>query len=353
VIKDPDEEVATAIADVFAAFTATGSAYQVISSFTERRFPRRAYGGAWAGRLQFGRLTHSRVLGILANPVYAGAYVFGRFRSRRTVNPDGSVRTVTSELPRSEFAVLIPDHHEGYIDWDTFLTNEAKLANNRTNAGARPPREGVALGQGIVFCGSCGRAMSTRYAGGQPYYECARSRADDVATPDCRSVRAATVDDAVGTALLAAVSPDQLALALAAADEVTARRGRSLRAAQLSVERARYAAERDERAHAACEPENRLVARSLKPAGRPAWSNSPRHRPRCPPPEPPNRPCHRPPSSPPSSPTCQRCGPLRRPATGTANGCCAPCSATSRCAPAIQHTSCGSGCAGTPAPPKS
>jgi hypothetical protein len=264
VIKDPDEEVATAIADVFAAFTATGSAYQVISSFTERRFPRRAYGGAWAGRLQFGRLTHSRVLGILANPVYAGAYVFGRFRSRRTVNPDGSVRTVTSELPRSEWAVLIPDHHEGYIDWDTFLTNEAKLANNRTNAGARPPREGVALGQGIVFCGSCGRAMSTRYARGQPYYECARSRADHVATPDCRSVRAATVDDAVAPALLAAVSPDQLALALAAADEVTARRGRSLRAAQLSVERARYAAERDERAHAACEPENRLVARSLE-----------------------------------------------------------------------------------------
>ena len=77
-------------------------------------------------------------------------------------------------------------------------------------------------------------------------------------------MRAATVDDAVAAALLAAVSPDQLALALAAADEVTARRTRSLRAAELSVERARYAAERAERAHAACEPENRLVARSLE-----------------------------------------------------------------------------------------
>ncbi len=264
VIKDPDEEVAAATADVFATFTATGSAYQVVSCFTDRRFPRRAYGGAWAGRLQFGRLTHSRVLGILANPVYAGAYVFGRFRSRRTVSPDGTVRTVTSELPRAEWAVLIPEHHEGYIDWDTFLANEAKLAGNRTNAGARPPREGVALCQGIVFCGSCGRAMSTRYAGGQPYYECARARADHVATPDCRSVRAATVDEAVAAALLDAVSADQLALALAAADEVTARRARSLRAAELSVERGRYAAERAERAHAACEPENRLVARSLE-----------------------------------------------------------------------------------------
>lgn len=264
VIKDPDEEVATAIADVFTAFTATGSAYQVVGAFGERRFPRRAYGGAWAGQLQFGRLTHSRVLGILANPVYAGAYVYGRFRSRRTVSPDGSVRTVTSELPRSEWAVLIPDHHESYLDWDTFLANEAKVAGNRTNAGARPPREGVALCQGIVFCGSCGRAMSTRYADGQPHYECARSRADHTATPDCRSVRSATVDDAVADALLAAVGPDHLALALAAADEVTVRRTRSLRAAELTVERARYAADRAERAHAACEPENRLVARSLE-----------------------------------------------------------------------------------------
>ena len=264
VVIDPDEEVATAIADVFTAFTATGSAYQVVAAFADRRFPRRAYGGSWAGQLQFGRLAHSRVLGILANPVYAGAYVFGRFRSRRVVNPDGSVRTVTTELPRAEWSVLIPEHHEAYISWETFLANEAKLAANRTNAGARPPREGAALCQGIVFCGSCGRAMSTRYAGGQPYYECARARADHVATPDCRSVRAATVDEAVAAALLAAVGPDQLALALAAADEVTARRTRSLRAAELSVERARYAAERAERAHTVCEPENRLVARSLE-----------------------------------------------------------------------------------------
>src|SRR5450759_5096463 len=74
----------------------------------------------------------------------------------------------------------------------------------------------------------------------------------------------ATVDDVVAAALLAAVAPDRLALALAAADEVTTRRDRSCRAAELTVERARYAAERAERAHGACEPENRLVARSLE-----------------------------------------------------------------------------------------
>ena len=106
--------------------------------------------------------------------------------------------------------------------------------------------------------------MSTRYAGAQPYYECALARADHVATPDCRSVRAATVDDPVAAALLAAVTPEQLALTLAAAGEVTDRRTRSLRAVEVTVERASYTAQRAERAHAACEPENRLVARSLE-----------------------------------------------------------------------------------------
>jgi len=264
VIVDPDEEVSGAVAEVFATFTQVGSAYAVVAALAERRFPRRAYGGTWAGQLRFGALTHSRVCSILSNPAYAGAYVFGRFRSRRSVNPDGSVHTATTELPRAQWAVLIHDHHEPYISWEQFLANEAKLAGNRTNAGARPPREGSALCQGIVVCGSCGRPMSTRYAGAQPYYECARARADHVATPGCRSVRAATVDDAVAAALLAAVTPEQLALALAAAGEVTGRRARSLRAVELAVERARYTAERAERAYAACEPENRLVARSLE-----------------------------------------------------------------------------------------
>src|SRR5689334_11486611 len=89
VVIDPDEEVAAAVADMFTAFTATGSAYGVVAAFNGRRFPRRAYGGAWAGQVRFDRLTHSRACSILSNPVYAGAYVFGRFRSRRTVRPDG------------------------------------------------------------------------------------------------------------------------------------------------------------------------------------------------------------------------------------------------------------------------
>jgi excisionase family DNA binding protein len=264
-VVDPDQEVSAAVADVFAAFQATGSAYGVVGAFVNRRFPRRAYGGAWAGELRWGRLTHSRVVGVLSNPAYSGTYVFGRFRSRRVVGPDGSVRDTTSEQPRSEWAVVIQDHHPGYISWEQYLANQQRLAANTTRSGARPAREGLALCQGIVYCGSCGRSMSTNYQpNGRPFYDCAKSRGDHVQTRACRSVGAPNVDQVVAGRLLQVLGPNEVALALAAADEVTERRQRSTRASELALERAQYEADRAERALLACEPENRLVARSLE-----------------------------------------------------------------------------------------
>jgi DNA invertase Pin-like site-specific DNA recombinase len=264
VVIDPDAEVQAAIADVFAGFAATGSAYGVVAVFAGRRFPLRAYGGAWAGQLRWGHLTHARVVGVLKNPAYAGAYVHGRYGSRRSVDEDGTVHTMMFERPRAEWPVLIKDHHEGYITWAAYLANEAKLAANRTNTGARPPREGCALCQGIITCGSCGKPMRANYHTDQrPAYECS-SRADRLTTPTCRSVAAATVDAAVAAALLDALTPGQVALALSAAGQVTDRHQRVSRAAELAVERARYEADRAERSFHQVEPENRLVASTLE-----------------------------------------------------------------------------------------
>jgi hypothetical protein len=109
-VMEPDDEVRTAVADVFASFEAPGSAYAVVAAFIGRRFPTRAYGGVWAGEIRWGRLTHGRVLQLLANPSSTGAYVFGRFRSRRAVEPDGTIRTKSAELPR---AVLPHRQHPG------------------------------------------------------------------------------------------------------------------------------------------------------------------------------------------------------------------------------------------------
>ena len=272
IVMDPDAEVQAAVADVFAAFRAGGSAFQVVVTFKDRLFPKRAYGGVWVGQLRRA-LTHSRVVKILENPIYAGAYVYGRAQSRRVVEADGTVRTKVVHVPREKWPVVIPDHHEAYLSWADYLGNQARLAANLTKAGARPPREGHALCQGsrLLRCLRPPDQQLTIRDDGFAYYECS-SKADLMSTPTCRSITADTVDNAVAGRLLGALDPEEVALALAAADEVVDRRHRRSRAAELAVERARYEAARAERVFHACEPENRLVARNLESR----WEDVPR-----------------------------------------------------------------------------
>jgi Recombinase len=262
---DPDEQVRTAVADVFAEFARTGSAYGVVAAFIGRTFPLRAYGGVWDGQLRWGKLTHGRVMGVLTNPAYAGAYVYGRHRTQRTVQPDGTVRTTYPRVPRAQWPIVICGHHEGYITWQQFCDIEAKLAANCTHSGARPARQSEPLCQGIIGCGACGCRIGTRYQGKyrRAYYDCMGHR-DAARTSSCRSVAAATVDGAVAGLLLATLTSEQISLALDAAAQVTQRHTRAHHAAELAVERARYEAERAERAFGQVEPENRLVARTLE-----------------------------------------------------------------------------------------
>jgi len=266
VVFDPDEQIRGAVADLFAEFTRTGSACAVVTAFAAagRLFPQRAYGGVWAGQLRWGKLTHSRVVQALHNPGYAGAYTYGRSHDIRRVTPDGAVKTLRRNRARGDWLVVIPDHHPGYISWQRYLDNEARLAANQTKAGARPPREGTALCQGIIHCGACGARMGTRYRPRRPpSYLCVSGR-DNARMPGCRSVVASTVDESVARLLLDTVTPEQISLALAAADEVAGRHTRTHRAAELAVERARYDADRAERAFTLVEPDNRLVARTLE-----------------------------------------------------------------------------------------
>ncbi|MFI6474119.1 recombinase family protein [Streptomyces sp. NPDC050516] len=265
-VKDPDEAVQAAVIEVFTLFDQAGSARGIVAGFAGRLFPRRVLGGVWDGRLDWGRLTCGRAMAILKNPAYAGAYAYGRNASRRAVRPDATVVTEVHRLPRDQWKVLIPDHHEGYITWANYLVNEQRLAANRTNTGARPPRQGAPLCQGIIGCGSCGLPMGTRYrrADGTPDYVCSRAWCDSAMTPGCHSIAASTVDAAVEALLLEALTPGQVHLALDAADTLQARHAHSHRAAQLAVERARFEADRSERAFHQVEPENRLVARTLE-----------------------------------------------------------------------------------------
>ena len=328
VVIDPDAEVAGRDRLTCSPrFAACGSAYGVVAAFAGRRFPLRAYGGVWAGQLRWGALTHARVLGVLNNPCYAGAYVYGRYTSRRSVEPDGTVHTAVVERPRAEWPVLIHDHHDGYIGWADYLANEAKLAANRTNAGARPPREGIALCQGIIGCGSCGKPMRTNYhtrRSGPP--TSAPRRADRLTTPTCRSVAAST----------------------------RGRRGRRAAAGRAEPRRGRARARRRRRGHRpapARQPRRRARRRTRPLRGRPGRTRLPRRsnrrtgwspapwrpggRPNSPPSPRPSRPSQAARDTLPPLPEPGRAGDARRrpargsgtrppPATRTANGCCAP-----------------------------
>jgi len=231
------------------------------------QFPKRAYGGAWAGKLVWGSLTHGRILGILYNPSYAGMYVYGRYHDRKSVTPDGIFIHHIARLPEDQWPVCIPDHHPAYVTRETYDANIKQLRSNQTNlevSGAA--REGAALLQGLVICGKCGRRMSVRYTsngGIVPKYEC-KGRWEHGHTAMCTSVRAKEVDDAIVQRLLNAVKPANLELAVQVMDKLLERDDTADKSWKLALERAEYETERAERQYSQVEPENRLVARSLE-----------------------------------------------------------------------------------------
>ena len=165
VVLDPDVSVQGPVARVFTTFTATGSALAVVKAFAADGllFPRRLKTGPRKGELAWGQLQHSRVLQVLHNPRYAGAFFYGRRTDSRRA--DGTM--TTRVLPREEWTVLITDAHPGYISWEQFEATQARLAANASAHGqdrrASPPREGPALLQGLVICGKCGGRMTVRY----------------------------------------------------------------------------------------------------------------------------------------------------------------------------------------------
>jgi DNA invertase Pin-like site-specific DNA recombinase len=273
IVLDPDEEVQGAVALVFRLFHETGSAFAVVQRFAETslRFPKRSYGGAWDGKLIWGRLTHGRVLSMLKNPAYAGMYVFGRYQYHRQILPSGEVHQRMRRVPMADWRVRLEEHHEGYIGWDEYLKNQERLEKNRTNGGemmlSGPAREGLALLQGLLLCSHCGRALTVRYMGNggiYPCYLCNRLRRDGLARKDCVNFRSDLLDDAVAEEVLKALEPAQLELALAALEELEARDQTIGRQWQMRLERAEYEAALAERRYLEVDPSQRLVAATLE-----------------------------------------------------------------------------------------
>jgi DNA invertase Pin-like site-specific DNA recombinase len=164
-VKDPDQQVQQSVRVLFETFRRTGSAMATVKFFAEQglQFPRRVHTGANKGDTVWAGLEHSRVLRILHNPRYTGAFVYGRTHTRKTVHGD----CVIERVPEEEWEVLIREKHAGYITWDEYEWNQRHLRDNcqayGTDRRKSPPREGPALLQGLLLCGCCGRRMTVRY----------------------------------------------------------------------------------------------------------------------------------------------------------------------------------------------
>ncbi|UCC38633.1 MAG: recombinase family protein [Candidatus Aminicenantes bacterium] len=272
-IFDPDEEVRNVVKLIFSLFQEHGSAYEVVRKFASLnlKFPKRAYGGIWDGKLIWGYLTDNRVLNILHNPSYAGAYVFGRYRYAKNILPNGQIQTKTIKVPMSEWTVKILNHHEGYISWEEFCRNEAILSKNQTNKEenllSQAAREGKALLQGLLLCNKCGRRLTVRYKGNggiYPTYECKHLKREGLTGRVCMSVQAGALDRAISERILEVIEPEQIKIALKAIEELEMRNNLINKQWGMKIERAEYEAQLAQRRYEQVDPENRLVASTLE-----------------------------------------------------------------------------------------
>jgi DNA invertase Pin-like site-specific DNA recombinase len=269
VVLDPDQQIHAGLRLLFDTYRQTHSASMVVRRFRREGwvFPRRIRRGIGKGEVHWGELNTSRVLQILHNPRYAGAFVYGRTRTGRKAD----LTSTQLKVAQSDWQVLIRDAHVGYIDWEEFERNQLTLKQSATGFGqlarGTMPREGIGLLQGRVICGLCGKRMRVRYQQVasvlEPYYVCHDAVAHRAGKP-CQSIRGRAVDAAISSLLLETVAPAAIEVALAVEDEIAGRveQANAMRIKQL--ERARYDAELARRRYMNVDPANRMVADALE-----------------------------------------------------------------------------------------
>ena len=269
VVLDPDEQVQRSVRYLFETFRRTQSACATVGVFRHESllFPLRLRTGARKGQLEWRTLTHSRVLRVLHNPRYAGAFAYGQSEHKRPA--DGWQKT--RKRPIDEWISCVLDAHPGYISWERFLENRQLLRSNALAHGSDkqngPPREGPALLQGLVLCGRCGRRMTLRYHERKgrrvPDYVCQRARIH-YGEPVCQLIPGAAADDRIAAIVEEVVSRQSIDISLAVQAELDAREEEADRLRHQRVDRARHETELARERYLCVDPRNRLVAQSLE-----------------------------------------------------------------------------------------
>jgi len=268
VLMHPDQAVTGAIHTVFEKFTHMGSVRQVWLWFRSKNllFPLQT---TLLPEIKWVTASYHAIHSVMTNPVYAGAYTYGKTKQVCVIDETGQVKKRTKRLPQSQWAVLIHNHHKGFIDWKTYEMNQARIAKNTRPVPHKTTgaiREGAALLQGLATCGKCGRRLKVYYQGknSSPGYYCAANNIVEGRAKYCMRVGGVKIDNVVADVFLNAITPAAMDAILLAEKNIEAEHDAALNQWRLHIERLQYEADKAERRFHAVEPENRLVARTLE-----------------------------------------------------------------------------------------
>ncbi len=267
----PDRQVQEAIGGVFAQFQRLGSVRQVLLWYRQEKIPLCSWqrGANKIVEVAWKLPVYNRILAILTNPIYAGAFAYGRTRTRSCIIDGRSRKSAGHAVPLAEWSVLIRDHHPAYIPWEEYMQNQKQLATNTTKhhrSGKGAAKTGPALLAGLLRCARCGRKLHVGYSGVNgrvPRYHCCGAHLNHGAE-FCISFGGLRADEAIVRTVLGALQPVGIEAAIRASVSLGEVQDQKIKALSLALEKARYEADRARRQYDAVEPENRLVAAELE-----------------------------------------------------------------------------------------